>query len=86
MAGRDVAAVVLLLVGGVVVPVVGWLVGAVMLWSSTAWCVKDKLIATLLVPGGLSTVVLLGVFGPVVSSGSCTERTVVVPARPRGTA
>jgi hypothetical protein len=32
----DIAALILLLVGGVVLPLVGWLVGVVLLWSLTA--------------------------------------------------
>lgn len=49
----DVATLVLLLVGGVLVPVLGWLVGVVLLWVSDAWSARDKLIGTLVVPGGL---------------------------------
>ncbi|HEX9717275.1 MAG TPA: hypothetical protein VGA93_04960 [Actinomycetota bacterium] len=46
-------AVVLLLIGGIVVPVIGWIVGVVLLWASSVWTVRDKLIGTLVVPGGL---------------------------------
>lgn len=60
IAARDVTAIVLLLVGGIVVPLVGWLVGAVLLWTSPAWRAKDKIIATVLVPGGMLAPVLLG--------------------------
>ena len=42
------AAIILLLVGGIVIPVVGWLVGALLLWVSQAWTLRDKLIGTLL--------------------------------------
>jgi hypothetical protein len=45
-------AVVLLLAGGFLAGV-GWLVGLVMLWSSRFWTLRDKLIGTFLVPGGL---------------------------------
>jgi hypothetical protein len=62
---RDVTAVVLLLIGGLVLPVIGWLIGAVMLWTSTTWRVKDKVIATLLVPGGLALIPLLGALAAV---------------------
>jgi hypothetical protein len=55
---RDVTTIVLLLIGGLVLPVIGWLIGAVMLWTSTAWRVKDKTIATLLLPGGMLAPVL----------------------------
>lgn len=46
-------AIVLLLIGGVVIPVVGWLVGAVLLWVSRAWTLRDKIVGTLILPGGL---------------------------------
>ncbi|MGA9761925.1 MAG: hypothetical protein WBQ14_05840 [Gaiellaceae bacterium] len=47
-------AITLLLVGGFLF-LVGWVVGAVLLWSSTVWTLRDKLIGTLLLPGGLAT-------------------------------
>jgi uncharacterized membrane protein len=50
----DVAALILLLVGGVVIPVIGWLVGVVLLWISSAWTARQKLLGTLVVPGGLA--------------------------------
>jgi hypothetical protein len=56
---RDVTTIVLLLIGGLVLPVIGWLIGAVMLWTSSAWRVKDKAIATLLLPGGMLAPVFL---------------------------
>ena len=49
MAGRDVVTVILLLIGGIVLPFVGWVIGVVLLWTSTAWRTKDKVIGTLLV-------------------------------------
>jgi hypothetical protein len=49
----EVVAVVLVLVGGVVLPFVGWLAGVILLWASPRWQVKDKLLATLVWPGGL---------------------------------
>jgi uncharacterized membrane protein len=50
----DVVALVLILLGGVVIPVVGWLVGVVLLWISSAWTARQKLLGTLVVPGGLA--------------------------------
>jgi hypothetical protein len=61
--GLDIAALVLLLAGGVVVPLVGWLVGVVLLWVSTTWNTRDKLIGTLVVPGGLLPAMTLLVYG-----------------------
>lgn len=52
-------AIPLLLVGGVVIPVIGWIVGTVFLWLSRCWTLRDKLIGTLLVPGGLLAAILL---------------------------
>ena len=52
-AGRnEVAALVLLLVGGFVF-IVGWIVGVVLLWASDVWTSRDKIIGTLVLPGGL---------------------------------
>lgn len=51
-------AIALLLFGGFVF-VVGWFVGLVLLWTSSAWRVRDKLIGTFLLPGGLFTVFFL---------------------------
>jgi uncharacterized membrane protein len=50
----EVLALVLILLGGVVVPVIGWLVGVVLLWISSAWTARQKLLGTLVVPGGLA--------------------------------
>jgi HAAS len=52
-------AIVLLLIGGVVIPVIGWLVGVVLLWISRAWTRRDKLWGTLILPGGLLPAVWL---------------------------
>jgi uncharacterized membrane protein len=55
----EILALVLLPVGGIVLPVVGWFVGLALLWASTVWTLRDKLIGTLLVPGGLLPIVVL---------------------------
>lgn len=54
-------AIILLLVGGVVIPVIGWIVGALLLWISHAWTVRDKVWGTLVLPGGLLPAVWLTV-------------------------
>ena len=46
-------AIILLLLGGFVF-LVGWLAGVVLLWSSNLWTRRDKLIGTLVIPGGLA--------------------------------
>lgn len=58
---REWAAIVLLLFGGFIFGV-GWLVGLVLLWSSRAWTARDKLIGTLVVPGGLAIGLFVGLF------------------------
>ncbi len=45
-------AIAMLLVGGFFF-VVGWFVGLVLLWTSSVWRLRDKLIGTVLLPGGL---------------------------------
>jgi HAAS len=47
-------AIILLLLGGFVF-LVGWLAGVVLLWSSNLWTRRDKIIGTLVIPGGLAT-------------------------------
>lgn len=86
IAGRDVVAIVLLLIGGIAVPFLGWIVGVVLLWTSTAWRTKDKLIGTLLVPGGLLAPVLLALLAFRAATISCETVTVSPPspANPSG--
>ena len=58
---REIAAVVLLPFGGVVIPIAGWFVGVYFLWSSPVWTVPEKVAATLLLPcGTLFPLLLVG--------------------------
>lgn len=50
---KEIVALILLPIGGIIVPILGWVVGATLLWASEAWSTKDKLVGTLLFPGGL---------------------------------
>jgi hypothetical protein len=50
---RELLTVVLLVVGGVLVPLVGWIVGVVLLWASEVWTRRQKLLGTFVIPGGL---------------------------------
>jgi hypothetical protein len=59
----EVGALVLLLIGGLVLPFVGWFVGVILLWLSNAWNVRDKVIGTLFVPGGLGLSLFLLLYG-----------------------
>jgi hypothetical protein len=49
----DVTALVLLLIGGIVLPVLGWIIGVILLWRSATWSSREKLLGTFVVPGGL---------------------------------
>jgi len=75
----EVGALVLLLIGGIVIPFFGWFIGVVLLWVSNAWNVRDKIIGTVFVPGGLGLSLFLffavgsGVEGGDFSSTECDE-------------
>jgi len=49
--GLEVGAVVMLTVGSLI-PVIGWTVGVILLWSSGIWRPSEKLLGTLVVPCG----------------------------------
>jgi uncharacterized membrane protein len=66
----EVGALVMLLVGGLMVPIVGWLIGVVLLWVSNAWNVRDKVIGTLFVPGGLALPLFLFLLTASLAGGS----------------
>lgn len=76
--GLDVLTVVLLLFGGLVVGI-GWLAGVVLLWASPRWRTSDKVLGTLIWPGGLAGVLvfLVGAVGLAASSGSCASAAVL---------
>ena len=57
--GLEVGAVVMLTVGSVI-PVIGWVVGLILLWSSGVWRRSEKLLGTLIVPGGPGLILLFG--------------------------
>ncbi len=54
----------------IALPGVGWLAGVLLLWLSKIWTVRDKLLGTLVVPGGLLPVAYLTVTS--VSVETCT--------------
>lgn len=64
-------AIASLLVGGLIVPVLGWLLGVVLLWASSAWNTRDKILGTLVVPGGLAAPLYLGIVA--VGASSCID-------------
>jgi hypothetical protein len=51
--------VLALLLGGIVIPFVGWFGGVVLLWSSKTWQLRDKIVGTLVLPFGLVTSILV---------------------------
>jgi hypothetical protein len=55
----EICAVILLLIGGFLAGV-GWVVGAILLWISPRWRLSDKLLGTLIWPGGVAAVFLVG--------------------------
>jgi hypothetical protein len=69
----DPLAIVLLLVGGFLW-LVGWIAGVVLLWLSDVWSIRDKIIGTLLVPGGLVVPAWLFLVGGVRSTVCFTDR------------
>ena len=51
---HELAAILLLMFGGFIV-FVGWIAGVFFLWTSDRWTLRDKLIGTLVIPGGYAT-------------------------------
>jgi HAAS domain-containing protein len=81
---REVAALLLLLPGSLILSVFGWFAGVVLLWISDAWTVRDKLIGTFVVPGGLGGAVWVAFLGAGVCFDECDGSTslsdVLIPA------
>ena len=48
-----------------------WVIGVVLLWRSRAWTLRDKLIGTLVVPGGLAFVMYVAVDAVLLLYGGC---------------
>jgi uncharacterized membrane protein len=65
---QETWAIILLLLGGFVF-IVGWLAGVVLLWSSNLWTRRDKLLGTLVIPGGLATGMLFFLIQSAVGGG-----------------
>lgn len=55
----DVLSVLLLLFGGFLVPVVGWLAGVIMIWNGPRWTLADRWIATLAWPAAIAPLAAL---------------------------
>lgn len=76
--GLEVAAVLLLTVGSLV-PVVGWLVGVVLLWLSSLWRTREKVLGTLVVPFGPGGLLTFGALLPLGRTETCTSVPAPVP-------
>jgi HAAS len=73
--GLEIAAVILLLAGGLLF-IIGWVAGCVMLWASPRWRWTDKLLGTLVWPFGLlGTAAFIGglLFNVGSSENRCTS-------------
>jgi hypothetical protein len=57
---REILAVIMLLIGGLILPLIGWVIGAVLLVTSQVWTSREKVIGLLFVPGGLLPFFLIG--------------------------
>lgn len=69
---REGLAIPLLLLGGVVIPFLGWFAGVALLWSSRIWSTRDKLLGTLVVPFGLLPGLWLMLSGGSTEGGMCS--------------
>lgn len=58
--GGAVLTVITLMIGGFVIPFLGWIAGLVMLWMSRGWRTRDKVIGTVVPPAALTIVGILG--------------------------
>jgi uncharacterized membrane protein len=67
---REWAAVVLLPLGGFAFGV-GWIAGLVLLWSSRAWTTRQKVLGTLIVPGGIAAFFPVLVLSAVAAKSRC---------------
>ncbi len=61
---------VALLTAGSFIPVLGWVVGVTLLWTSGRWTPKEKLAGTLLVPGGPAAVLFVFGLGAFTTAGA----------------
>lgn len=71
LGGVEAAAIALLLFGGFVF-LIGWIAGLILLWISPRWRWPDKLLGTLVWPGGYVAVLLVAALPVSTSAESCT--------------
>jgi len=65
------AAAILVMVGGLIIPIAGWVVGIVLMWMSRAFTVRSKIVVTLLPT--VVTVITVAVIGAVVVASRAAE-------------
>jgi hypothetical protein len=82
--GSEWSTIVLLMLGAFFVGI-GWVVGVVALWRSRVWTVPEKLIGTLLWPGGVVTGIFFGLLAAQ-NGGALIAVGVVVVAVPLASA
>jgi uncharacterized integral membrane protein len=77
--GREVIALLLLVVGPFIVPVVTWVLGAMLVWSSVAWSAREKRNS---LAWSLIVIVGLAIVGIVIAMVSSPGTSVVVSILP----
>jgi hypothetical protein len=70
--GGSVLVVLLLTVGAFIAPVIGWLVGVVLLWSSAGWRTLDKMLGTVVGPLAVGIPLVLRLLHPEIAVSACT--------------
>ena len=66
-------AVFALLLGGVVIPFIGWFGGVILLWNSKTWKLVDKIVGTLVLPFGGGAIYAIAVKALMFPSQQVTE-------------
>jgi hypothetical protein len=81
---REAAALILVSFGGVLLTFVGWVAGVVLLWLSPRWSIRDKVLGTLVLPGGLALgVYVVSGFSTFFAFDSSTSSSACPPAHTR---
>jgi len=75
--GLEIGAAIMLTAGSLI-PILGWLIGVILLWSSGLWRRSEKILATLVVPGGPGLALVGGglVWGLAAGPAPCTTQAV----------
>lgn len=71
--GYAAMTLLILAIGGVVVPFLGWFVGLFFLWTSSVFQARDKVIGTLVLPVGFGFIGLLSVLPFATTSSFCSS-------------